>query len=78
MSALEPCFEKSLNEAASLGIKHIFQNWAHRVVAPSLQAAAEQRTGVTTTLSEDDNAASKEGYRSGPASVVVGGEPAAR
>jgi hypothetical protein len=49
MSALEPFFEKSLNEAASRGNKHIFQNWAHRRVdAPSLEAAM-RRPGVPCT-----------------------------
>jgi hypothetical protein len=51
MSALEPFLEKSFNEAASRRIKHIFQNWARRVDAPSLQAAM-RRPGVPST--QDD------------------------
>jgi hypothetical protein len=45
---------KPIGEAASKVVNRV-----RRVVAPSLQAALRQ-PGVTTTLSEDDNAKSKE------------------
>ena len=44
----EDSFE-SLHEAASRATKHIFQNRAHRVAAPSPQSASERRKGITTT-----------------------------
>ena len=40
---------ESLHEAASRSTKHIFQNRAHRVDAPSPQSASERRKGITTT-----------------------------
>ena len=44
----EDSFE-SLHEAARRSTKHIFQNRAHRVAAPSPQSASERRKGITTT-----------------------------
>ena len=44
---------KSLHEAASRSTKHIFQNRAHRVDAPSPQSASERRKGITTTQEDD-------------------------
>ena len=42
-----------LHEAASRSTKHIFQNRAHRVDAPSPQSASERRKGITTTQEDE-------------------------
>jgi hypothetical protein len=48
----EDSFE-SLHEAARRSTKHIFQNRAHRVDAPSPQSASERRKGITTTQEDE-------------------------
>jgi hypothetical protein len=48
----EDSFE-SLHEAASRSTKHIFQNRAHRVDAPSPQSASERRKGITSTQEDE-------------------------
>jgi hypothetical protein len=59
-ASLEQHSFELLHEAATRATKHIFQNRAHRVSVPSPQAAVEQRTGVTPTRSENDNAETKQ------------------
>jgi predicted site-specific integrase-resolvase len=43
-----------LHDAANRATKHIFQNRAHRVDAPSPQAASQRRRGITTTQEDND------------------------
>jgi hypothetical protein len=48
----EDSFE-SLHVAASRSTKHIFQNRARRVDAPSPQSASERRKSITTTQEDE-------------------------